>query len=84
MSLLDEFSIEGPNGQHKCIVSEVVGASIFEAKEAAEYDMLPIKTARNITAQLSLGLAYIHSCGVLHGGQKLSFPITDASSSLDS
>lgn len=48
-------------------MSEVVGSTIVEAKEATEHDMLPLKAARNVTAQLALGLSYIHSCGVLHG-----------------
>ncbi len=68
LSSLDEFSIEGPNGRHQCLVSDVVGSSITEAKEATEHGMLPVKTARGIAAQLALGLAYIHSCDVRHGG----------------
>lgn len=68
LSLLDDFWIDGPNGRHQCLVSEVVGSTIVEAKEATEHGVLPLKAARKITAQLALGLSYIHSCGVLHGG----------------
>ncbi len=65
---LDEFYIDGPNGRHRCLVTEVVGSSISIAKKAKEHGILPIDTARKITAQLALGLAYIHSCGIVHGG----------------
>jgi len=68
LSLLDEFLIDGPNGRHLCLVSEVAGASIGRFKEATRLHMLPIQTARDVTPQLALGLAYIHSCGILHGG----------------
>ena len=68
LPLLDDFWIDGPNGQHQCLVSEVVGSGIAEEKEAAEDGMLSRETARNITAQLALGLSYIHSRGILHGG----------------
>lgn len=35
MSLLDEFSIEGPNGRHKCLVTQAAGCSIAQSKEAS-------------------------------------------------
>lgn len=69
LALLDEFLIDGPNGRHLCLVSEVIGASIGAWKEATRLRMLPIQTARDVTPQIALGLAYIHSCGILHGGQ---------------
>ena len=69
LSPLTEFWIDGPNGQHLCPVSEVVGPNILEVKNAAEHGMLPIEAAQDITAQLALGLSYIHSCGIIHGGQ---------------
>jgi len=68
LSRLDEFYIDGPNGHHRCLVTEVVGPSILDVKEATEHGLLSIDTARKITAQLALGLAYIHSCGIVHGG----------------
>ena len=68
VSPLNEFFIDGPNGRHLCLVSEVAGPSILEVKEAADYGMLPIEAAQNVTAQLALGLSYVHSCGVIHGG----------------
>ena len=66
--LMDNFWIEGPNGRHQCLVSEVLGASIAEAKEESKHMLFPLKTARDITAHLASGLSYIHSHGIIHGG----------------
>lgn len=68
LALLDDFWIDGPNGRHQCLVSEVVGSTIVEAKKIDVHEMLPLETARAITPQLVLGLDYIHSHGILHGG----------------
>ena len=32
-ALLEEFVISGPNGRHRCVVSEVAGCSIAQSKE---------------------------------------------------
>ncbi len=69
LSPLNEFHISGPNGRHLCLVSELAGPSISDVKTAAEHGMLPIEAAQKITAQLALGLSYVHSCGIIHGGQ---------------
>ncbi|PWY94617.1 SR protein-specific kinase Dsk1 [Aspergillus sclerotioniger CBS 115572] len=66
-SLLDEFTIDGPNGRHLCIVSEAAGCSIAQSKDASLTWMFPVNVARAITAQLLMGLDYIHSSGVVHG-----------------
>ena len=68
LSPLTELWIDGPNGHHLCLVSEVVGPSILEVKNAAEHGMLPIEAAQNIIAQLALRLSYLHSCGTVYGG----------------
>lgn len=75
LSSLDDFWIDGPNGRHQCLVSEVVGSTIIEVREATKYGVLPLKIARGIATPLALGLAYIHSCGVLHGGQNSFFSL---------
>ncbi|KZF21600.1 kinase-like protein [Xylona heveae TC161] len=64
-TLLDEFVINGPNGQHLCIVSKAAGCSVWDQKNETLARYSP-KTARAISAQLLLGLDYIHACGVVH------------------
>ncbi|OOG00594.1 hypothetical protein ASPCADRAFT_347 [Aspergillus carbonarius ITEM 5010] len=66
-SLLDEFTIDGPNGRHLCIVSEAAGCSVAQSKDASLTWKLPVNVARAISAQLLMGLDYIHSSGVVHG-----------------
>ena len=68
-TLLDQFSIDGPNGRHCCLVSEVAGCSVANSKEAGTKWKFSPTTARAIAARTAMGLAYIHSCGITHGGK---------------
>lgn len=67
-SLLDEFFLGGPNGRHLCLVSEPARCSVRESKVASTKWVFQMRIARAIAAQTVLGLAFIHSCGVVHGG----------------
>ena len=71
--LLDQFSIDGPNGHHVCLVQEPALCSIATSKDHSANLMFPVETARSIAAQLIMGLSYLHSRGVCHGG-RLSHP----------
>lgn len=66
--LLDEFLFDGPNGRHVCLVQEPAGSSVAISKEDSVNFMFPIETARSIVAQLIMGVSYLHSRGVCHGG----------------
>lgn len=76
--LLDEFTLEGPNGHHQCFVLQVALNSVAIAKEASVSDnsMFPAQVARSIAIQSLLALSYIHSCGIVHAGMLL-LPISD-------
>lgn len=65
--LLDEFQFDGPNGRHQCLVLKVSGTSVAESQDGIH--PFPLDVARSISAQAILGLEYIHSCGVVHGGE---------------
>jgi serine/threonine protein kinase len=67
--LLDQFSFEGPNGHHLCLVQEPAGYDVTASKEDAVNFMFPVETARSIAAQLVMGVSYLHSRGVCHGGR---------------
>lgn len=71
--LLDGFSLEGPNGTHICLVQEPAGCSLAASKEKSVNFMFPVETARSIAAQLIMGVSYLHSRGICHGG-KLDHP----------
>ncbi|KAK2626922.1 hypothetical protein QTJ16_004097 [Diplocarpon rosae] len=71
MSLLDHFWIDGPNGKHLCVVSEVGGPSIKQFNECPGFTSgtrrLRGVVARKVALQAIKGLAYIHSTGTIHG-----------------
>ncbi|KAF8488915.1 kinase-like domain-containing protein [Gautieria morchelliformis] len=66
---LDDFKVEGPNGTHQCIVTEVLGPSLGADIEEiyGPEERYPIEIAKNVVAQIMRGVAYLHSCGVVHG-----------------
>ena len=67
--LVDEFAIHGPNGRHLCLVQDVAACSVTISKEWSSNNLFPLETARSIAAQLILGVSYLHSRGVCHGGK---------------
>jgi len=68
-SLLDQFSLQGPNGQHQCFVSEPFRCSLAMSKYASTKQLFPLEAARAIVAQLILGTKFLHCNGVVHGGK---------------
>lgn len=67
-ALLDEFSLDGPNGQHVCIVTKPTRMSIPDTRETSScYGLLHIPTARAVIAQLIHAVAFCHDKGVVHG-----------------
>ena len=68
-SFFDEFCISGPNGQHKCQVSELVGHTLRQLQRTYRSHTLPLNIAKRALVQLVSGLAYIHGRGVMHGGK---------------
>jgi len=72
MSLLDHFWINGPNGKHLCVVSQVGGPSIKQFNDCPGQTSgtrrLRAIIARKVALQAAQGLAYIHSTGTVHGG----------------
>lgn len=74
MSMLDHFWVVGPNGRHLCVVSEVAGPSIKQFNEcpgqARGSRRLRAEVARKVSLQATEGLAFIHSMGTVHGGER--------------
>jgi len=70
-SLLDEFHLDGPNGRHKCLVSEPAGCTIADSKEAGRKWMFPLATARAIVTNLFQAVAFMHDNGVVHAGKRV-------------
>ena len=67
--LLASFTLLGPNGSHRCLVVEPATCSLFAAKIASFHQLLSLRTAREIVADLIRSVRYFHSQSVIHGGK---------------
>ena len=68
LRMLDEFHVDGPNGRHMCIVSDVVGPSVaYHPMKTTERPSGQL--ARSLSRQLLLAVDYLHKAGVVHGGK---------------
>ncbi|KAF1956234.1 kinase-like protein [Byssothecium circinans] len=63
-SMLDVFDICGPNGTHTCYTLTPAQGSL---REASFSRLFPIQVARALAAKLVTAVAFVHSCGFVHG-----------------
>lgn len=68
LALLDHFKIQGPNGEHDVLVSQVVGPHLEDIFE--ESTVIP-KQIKSLTYQVALGISFLHDCGVVHAGRSI-------------
>ncbi|KAF8989285.1 kinase-like domain-containing protein [Cyathus striatus] len=74
MRIFDAFVVVGPNGTHHCIVAEILGINLVE--DVGEFygddkGHLPLDVSKRVAAQVALGVAYLHKCGIVHGDLQL-------------
>lgn len=69
--VLDQFIIQGPNGNHACYTTVPALCSLSDAKDGSYKRLFRVETARSIVAQLVLAVDYVHRRGVVHGGKLL-------------
>lgn len=62
----DEFTVDGPNGTHRCIVTAPARTTVSEAQEASYTRLFQLKVARVIAAQLIKAVAFMHTRGYVH------------------
>jgi len=75
LHLLDFFYLDGPNGRHLCLVSDVLGPNTSSVAECCKPDYrLDGCLGRDISTQLLLAVDYIHLSGIVHGGEPTTFP----------
>ena len=67
--LLEEFFLHGPNGKHRCLVTLPARMTVVDAQEASYNRLFQLPVARVIVAQLVQAVAFVHSQGVVHGGE---------------
>ncbi|KAG6013437.1 hypothetical protein E4U43_007287 [Claviceps pusilla] len=64
---LDTFKHKGPNGEHVCLVFDVLGHHLNFQKAHFENRKLPAKCVKSIAKQLLLGLDFLHrECNIIH------------------
>lgn len=67
--LVDDFEHRGPNGNHVCLVFELMGETLSSYPSwFPPNHMLPKYVMKGITVQLLLALMYAHENGVIHSG----------------
>ncbi|EEQ86203.1 hypothetical protein RJZ56_003596 [Blastomyces dermatitidis] len=67
VSLLDDFVHYGPNGDHVCMVFEVLGENLLGLIRRWNHRGIPMPLVKQITKQVLLGLDYLHrECGIIH------------------
>ncbi|BES90075.1 Hypothetical protein NTJ_02882 [Nesidiocoris tenuis] len=63
----DSFTIVGDNGEHTCMVFEVLGDNLLKLIVDSRYQGLPLSQVRSIIRQVLKGLSYLHcKCRIIH------------------
>ncbi|CAJ0554569.1 Ff.00g130820.m01.CDS01 [Fusarium sp. VM40] len=55
--VVDQFSIDGPNGTHPCLVTTLARCSLTDAKEESDSRLFQLDVARSLAAQLVAAVA---------------------------
>ena len=67
VQLLEDFRISGVNGEHVCMVFEVLGHNLLKFIIGSNYQGIPMYNVKLIMKQVLEGLDYLHSiCGIIH------------------
>ena len=67
IGFLDHFRHKGPNGNHVCMVFEVLGENLLGLIKRHQAKGVPVHLVKQISKQILLGLDYMHrQCGVIH------------------
>ena len=75
-TLIDQFSIRGPNGCHICLVTDVAGPSLHDlynivgAGFIAGARRLRTENARSVIKQVVDAVDFLHSNKICHGGKQ--------------
>ena len=68
VGMQDCFKISGPNGNHQCLVLELLGPSVADFLDTHCIERLPGTLVKSIAKQALLGLCFLHHRKIAHGG----------------
>ena len=68
--LLDNFTHQGPNGNHICLVLEAMSFSVLDVYDALPGAM-PLPLLKRVCKHVLRALQYLHECGIIHTGNTL-------------
>jgi serine/threonine-protein kinase SRPK3 len=73
-TLVDDFTLKGPNGHHLCLVYEALGPSIVSLRSEYGEAYLKIRPdiARQLAKQVGEALDFLHRSGLTYGGKSSS------------
>jgi len=67
VELLDHFMHRGPNGEHVCMVFEVLGENLLSVIRRYHHRGIPMHLVQQIMYQVLMGLDYMHKdCKIIH------------------
>ncbi|KAF1734413.1 Serine/threonine-protein kinase SRPK [Beauveria bassiana] len=67
LHLLEQFNHKGPNGDHVCLVFDVLGHHLDFQTAKYKDGRLPVKAVKEIARHLLMGLDFLHrECGIIH------------------
>ncbi|KAM3877944.1 SRSF protein kinase 3-like [Diretmus argenteus] len=67
VQLIDDFRISGVNGEHVCMVLEVLGHQLLKWIIKSNYTGLPLPCVKSVLRQVLQGLDYLHTkCKIIH------------------
>ncbi|XP_056129061.1 SRSF protein kinase 3-like [Lampris incognitus] len=65
--LVDDFRVSGVNGEHVCMILEVLGHQLLKWIIKSNYTGLPLPCVKSILSQVLQGLDYLHTkCKIIH------------------
>lgn len=82
-SILDRFTIHGPNGKHACYVAAPARASLSGVKDGSWVRLFQLDVARSLAAQLVLVVHYVHAQEIVHGDLHLGNILLKVPSNFD-